>query len=77
MSPTLAVKIDDQKFFQIQEAAKKLGVSRQTLQRWFREGKATDVARDHRGWRLFTQSDIDRLKNEIRRDACSSRQGDS
>jgi excisionase family DNA binding protein len=64
----VAVKIGDQHFFQIQEVAKKLGVSRQTLQRWFREGKAKDVSRDHRGWRVFTQSDIDRLMKEIRRD---------
>jgi len=64
----VAVKIGDQQFFQIQEAAKKLGVSRQTLQRWFREGKVKDVARDRRGWRVFTQGDIDRLMNEVRGD---------
>jgi excisionase family DNA binding protein len=62
----VAVKIGEQQFFQIREAAKQLGVSRQTLQRWFREGKVQDVARDRRGWRVFTQRDIDRLMHEMR-----------
>ena len=64
----MAVKIGDQQYFQIQEVAQKLGVSRQTLQRWFREGKVKDVARDRRGWRVFTQTDIERLMNEVRGD---------
>jgi predicted site-specific integrase-resolvase len=42
-----------------------LGVSRQTLQRWFREGRTADVARDHRGWRVFKQSDVDRLRRIV------------
>jgi c-di-GMP-binding flagellar brake protein YcgR len=48
------------------EAAKKIGVSKSTLFAWFKNGKVKDVARDHRGWRIFTEEDIHRLR-EYRR----------
>lgn len=63
----MPIKIADQHYFQIQEVAQMLGVSRQTLQRWFREGKAPDVSRDHRGWRVFNEADVDRLRQMIQR----------
>jgi DNA-binding transcriptional MerR regulator len=43
-------------------AAKKLGVSKATLLRWFKQGKITDVGRDRNGWRVFTSADISRIK---------------
>jgi len=61
----MPIKISGKDYFQIQEVAEMLGVSRQTLQRWFREGKASDVPRDHRGWRIFNQSDVDRLHRVV------------
>ena len=62
---SMSVKIAGQQYLQIQEVARILGVSRQTLQRWFREGRAPDVARDHRGWRVFSQTDVDRLRQVV------------
>ena len=44
------------------EAAERLGVSRNTLLRWFREGRVPDVRRDRNGWRFFTPEDIGRIK---------------
>lgn len=46
-------------------AAKRLGVSKVTLLRWFREGKIADVGRDRNQWRVFTQGDIKRIKKEM------------
>jgi c-di-GMP-binding flagellar brake protein YcgR len=43
------------------EAAKRIGVSKSTVFAWFKSGKVKDVARDHRGWRIFTEDDINRL----------------
>ncbi len=48
------------------EAAKKLGVSRQTLLRWFAERRITEVRRDHNNWRIFSDHDIERIMREIR-----------
>ncbi len=48
------------------EAAKRLGVSRQTLLRWFSEGRiADDVKRDHRNWREFEERDIGRIRKSV------------
>ncbi len=47
------------------EAAKELGVSRNTLLRWFREGRISEVERDRNGWRLFCQQDLDNIKRSL------------
>jgi predicted site-specific integrase-resolvase len=44
------------------EAARRIGVSRNTLLRWFREGRVGDVHRDRNGWRLFAPEDIARIR---------------
>ena len=44
------------------QAAGIVGVSRNTLLRWFREGRVADVARDRNGWRFFTPDDVARIK---------------
>jgi DNA-binding transcriptional MerR regulator len=61
----MPLTIAGKSYFQIREVAGMLGVSRQTLQRWFREGRAADVSRDFRGWRVFTQADIERLRQVV------------
>jgi len=47
------------------EAAGLLGISRNTLLRWFREGRISGVSRDRRGWRSFTEADLDRIRREL------------
>lgn len=44
------------------EAAKQIGVSKNTLLRWLGGGLIEDVARDWRGWRLWSDQDIERAK---------------
>lgn len=46
-------------------AAKRIGVSKSTLLRWFADGKVADVRRDRHGWRVFGASDIARIKKEM------------
>lgn len=46
----------------LQEAAKEIGVSAITLKRWFLNNKIADVARDKNDWRVFTKTDIERIK---------------
>ena len=48
--------------YYIKEAAKRIGVHPLTLKRWFKEGKVKDVPRDRRGWRVFSDEDIERIK---------------
>ena len=44
------------------QAARLIGVSRNTLLRWFREGRVPDVGRDRNGWRFFTSDDLARIR---------------
>ena len=48
--------------FSTVEAAKFVGVSKNTLLRWLDEGLINDVQRDWRGWRVWTRKDIERIK---------------
>lgn len=45
--------------------AEQLGVSRNTLLRWFREGRVSEVGRDFRGWRVFRPDDVERIRREL------------
>lgn len=59
----MPVTIGGKTYLRTNEAAHELGVSRQTLLRWFRERKVADVKkRDRKGWRLFSSDDMARLK---------------
>jgi excisionase family DNA binding protein len=50
------------KYCHTKEAAKRVGISAITLRRWFREGKIDEVTRDRKGWRIFTEEDIDKIR---------------
>ncbi len=61
----MTVLMQERQYYKTQEALKKIGISRATFFRWLKEGIIQDVAhKDRRGWRLFTEEDIDRLKKE-------------
>ena len=44
------------------KAATQVGVSKNTLLRWFGEKKIEEVPRDVRGWRVFSEEDIERIR---------------
>ena len=58
----MARRVRKLKEYRTDEAAQRIGCSRSTLLRWFREGKVADVARDRRGWRVFTEKNISRIR---------------
>lgn len=47
--------------FTTKQAAQAIGVSKETLLRWLYEGLVREPARDRRGWRVWTQKEIDRI----------------
>jgi predicted site-specific integrase-resolvase len=61
----MPIKINGIRFYRTNEACKKAGISRATLFRWLKNGTFKDVIhKDRRGWRLFTENDIERLIKE-------------
>jgi DNA-binding transcriptional MerR regulator len=64
----VAIKISGQTYYRTLEACQIAGVSRATLFRWLKAGILEDaMPRDRNGWRLFTESDINRIKLEATR----------
>jgi hypothetical protein len=44
------------------EAARRAGISKATLLRWLKDGKIPEVARDVRGWRVFNEEEVIRIR---------------
>ena len=62
----MSIEIDGKTYYRTAEVCRIVGISRSTFFRWLREGSFTDVRNvDRRGWRLFTEDDLGRLKAEV------------
>jgi predicted site-specific integrase-resolvase len=62
----MPVALNGRTYYRTAEACVMAGTSRNTLFRWIREGLFADVGiRDRKGWRLFTDEDVSRLKGEV------------
>lgn len=49
-------------YYRTAEACEAAGISKNTFFRWLRSGDFEDVSTaDRHGWRLFSESDLDRL----------------
>jgi hypothetical protein len=61
----MSIVIDGKRYYKTSEACKLAGVSRATLFRWLKNRTFEDVPnKDRRGWRLFTDDDVKRLREE-------------
>ena len=62
----MTVKIDGQTYYRTAEVFRMIGISRNTLYRWLQKDILGGIEhRDSRGWRLFTQDEIDKLNAAI------------
>ena len=61
----MPMKMRGRTYYRTVEVCEAVGIGRSTLLRWLRIGILKDVScRDRRGWRLFTPTEINRIKNE-------------
>ena len=59
----MPVVINDQTFYRTGEVCQMIGISKNTLFRWLKEGLFSNVEyRDWRGWRLFTTAQLDTIR---------------
>ena len=64
----MPVIVNGQTYYRTVEVCRTVGISRNTLFRWLREGVFEEAkTRDWRGWRLFTKDEIDKLQAETNR----------
>ena len=64
----MPISVYGQTYYTTSEACKKAGIGKSTFLRWIKAGIIEDVTHaDRRGWRLFTDEDIGRIKAEATR----------
>ena len=61
----MPVVINDQTYYRTADVCRTVGISRNTLFRWLKEGVVSDIEyRDCRGWRLFTPAQVDAIRTK-------------
>jgi len=64
----MPVLISGYKYYRTAEVCRKVGISRTTLFRWLAEGIFKEPeSRDRRGWRLFTEEEVNEMAKEANR----------
>jgi len=62
----MPVTIDGQTYYRTLEICQIGGISRSTLFRWLKDGVISAPAgRDWRGWRLYTETQVEEIKSRI------------
>jgi len=52
-------------YYRVKDVEKIIDRDKATLFRWEREGKINPPVRDSRGWRLYTEKDLEKMKKLI------------
>lgn len=60
----MPIEINGQTYYRTSEACMKIGIGRATLFRWLKMGVLKKSYKDRRGWRLFTEDDINKIQAE-------------
>ena len=63
----MPIEIDGQTYYGTSESCKKTGISRATLFRWLKVGILEKHYKDRRGWRIFTEEDLNKIRAEAKR----------
>jgi predicted site-specific integrase-resolvase len=63
----VSMEINGQMYYRTSEACKKAGISRATLFRWLKLGILEKHYKDRRGWRIFTEEDVNKIRAEAKR----------
>jgi len=63
----MSMEIDGKMYYRTSEACKETGVSRATIFRWLKAGILSKHYKDRRGWRIFTEEDLNRIRAEAKR----------
>jgi DNA-binding transcriptional MerR regulator len=72
----MPVVINEQTYYRTAEVCRMVGISRNTLFRWLKEGIFSDVEyRDWRGWRLFTAAQLETIRTKTNHVTAISRSG--
>ncbi len=60
----MPIEINGKTYYRTVEVCARTGISRATLFRWLKAGVLKKTYRDRRGWRMFTESDLETMRAE-------------
>lgn len=64
----MPVTVNGQTYYRTAEVCRAIGISRTTFFSWLKEGILREAGhRDRRGWRLFTEDELNRFEAEANR----------
>ena len=63
----MPTEINGNRFYTAAEVCQAAEISRPTLFRWLKRGVLNRLHRDRRGWRMFTDDDVRRIRLEAGR----------
>ena len=63
----MPVEIDGKNYYWVFEVCRGTRISRSTLLRWLKRGVIKEPIKDRRGWRIFSEEDMNRIKLEATR----------
>ena len=61
----MPIQLNGHTYYRTMEACRKTGISRATLFRWLKAGLLEKSYLDRRGWRLFTENDLSKIRADI------------
>ncbi len=63
----MPIEINGEVYYTTSEICGQAGISRPTLFRWLRLGMFEEIRKNSRGWRVFTEDELNRIKAQTRR----------
>jgi DNA-binding transcriptional MerR regulator len=60
----MPIEINGHRYYRTSEVHRNTGISRATLFRWLKAGILEKTYRDRRGWRMFTEDDLNKIQAE-------------
>lgn len=63
----MPVQINGETYYKTSETCREACISRATLYRWLKAGILEKSYKDRRGWRIFTEADLHRIRAEAAR----------
>ena len=63
----MPMQIDGQTYYRTMEVCARAGISRPTLFRWLKAGILDRRLRDRRGWAMYTEEGIGKIRAEAKR----------
>jgi predicted site-specific integrase-resolvase len=60
----MPIEMNGKRYWSASEVCQEVAISRPTLYRWLKRGILAKLHRDRKGWRMFTEEDVKKIRLE-------------